>query len=131
LPAVALEDGDRIRLPAITQSVGVFGSVYNAGSFIHDVGSTLGQYVQRAGGPKTSAEYDAAFVVRANGSVLSASQNSGWGRTRQFDSQPALPGDTVFVPEEAARVTWVQGAKDWTQILYQLGVGMAALFWTR
>jgi hypothetical protein len=66
-------------------------------------------------------------VVRANGSVLSASQGSWWSRTREFEGQPALPGDTVFVPEEVARGTFVQGAKDWTQILYQLGVGLAAL----
>ncbi|CAD5371271.1 exported hypothetical protein [Rubrivivax sp. A210] len=131
LPAVAVEDGDRIQLPASTQGVGVFGSVYNGGSFVHDGGRTLGHYVQRAGGPKGNADYEAAFVVRANGSVISASQGSLWSRAREFDSQPALPGDTVFVPEESARVTWVQGAKDWTQILYQLGVGMAALFWTR
>jgi hypothetical protein len=38
-----------------------------------------------------------------------------------------LPGDTVYVPERLDRVTFVQGAKDWTQILYQLGVGLAAL----
>jgi hypothetical protein len=66
-------------------------------------------------------------VVRANGSVLSARQGGGWLRTRQFESQPALPGDTVFVPEELFRGSFVQGAKDWTQILYQFGVGLAAL----
>jgi len=31
------------------------------------------------------------------------------------------------VPEELFRGSFVQGAKDWTQILYQLGVGLAAL----
>ncbi len=127
LPAVALEDGDRILLPPGNQSVGVFGSVFNAGSFLHSSGRNLGDYVQRAGGPSGGADYGAAFVVRANGSVLSASQGSWWSRTREFEGQPALPGDTVFVPEEVARGTFVQGAKDWTQILYQLGVGLAAL----
>lgn len=127
LPAIELEDGDQLLLPPANQGVGVFGSVYHAGSFLHGAGRRLGDYIQRAGGPTTGAEYDAAFVVRANGSVLSAAQGSRWSRTRQFEDQPALPGDTVFVPEELFRVSWVQGAKDWTQILYQLGVGLAAL----
>ncbi len=127
LPPVELEDGDRILLPPGNQSVGVFGSVFNAGSFLHSAGRNLGDYVQRAGGPTGGADYGSAFVVRANGSVLSASQNAWWSRTRDFESQAALPGDTVFVPEEVARGTFVQGAKDWTQVLYQLGVGLAAL----
>ncbi|OYU98171.1 MAG: sugar ABC transporter substrate-binding protein [Burkholderiales bacterium PBB5] len=127
LPAIALEDGDQLVLPAANQSVGVFGSVYNTGSFSHDSGRSLGHYIQRAGGPTAGADYGAAFVVRANGSVLSAAQGGFWSRSRDFETLPALPGDTVFVPEDLFRGTWVQGAKDWTQILYQLGVGLAAL----
>jgi hypothetical protein len=38
----------------------------------------------------------------------------------------AEPGDTVFVPEEMDKTTFLQKAKDWTQVLYQLGIGLAA-----
>jgi protein involved in polysaccharide export with SLBB domain len=128
LPPLELQDGDQVTLPPSNQSVGVFGSVFNPGSFVHDSGRKLGSYIDRAGGPTEGADYAAAFVVRANGSVLSARQNALWyARTRSFESEAALPGDTVFVPEELFRGTFVQGAKDWTQILYQLGVGLAAL----
>lgn len=127
LPDVALEDGDRISLPAAHQSVGVFGSVYNTGSFQHAAGRTLGHYLARAGGVTAGADARAVFVVRANGSVHSAAQGSFWSRGDDFEALPALPGDTVFVPEDLFRGTVVQGAKDWTQILYQLGVGLAAL----
>lgn len=128
LPDVALEDGDRISVPAANQSVGVFGSVYNTGSFQHAAGRTLGHYLERAGGATSGADARAIFVVRANGSVHSAAQGgTWWSRSDAFEALPALPGDTVFVPEDLFRGTWVQGAKDWTQILYQLGVGLAAL----
>jgi protein involved in polysaccharide export with SLBB domain len=127
LPTLALEDRDQVRVPARSRSIGVFGSVFNAGSFVHDGHKRLGDYLQRAGGPTAGADYRAAFVVRANGSVLSARQGGWWSGTDRFESEPALPGDTVFVPEQYDRTTWVQGAKDWTQILYQLGVGLAAL----
>lgn len=131
LPALTLEDGDFVRLPPRSQSVGVFGTVFNAGSFVHDEQLRLGDFVARAGGPTAAAEAGAMFVVRANGSVLSARQGGWWNGRSEFESQPALPGDTVFVPERLDRVTFVQGAKDWTQILYQLGIGLAALMTIR
>jgi hypothetical protein len=68
------------------------------------------------------------FVVRANGTVVSARQLAGWsGGSSSFRSTPALPGDTLFVPEEMNKTTGVQDAKDWTQILYQLGLGLAGI----
>ena len=127
LPAMALEDGDQLRLPPRTQGVGVFGSVFNAGNFAHQGGQDLGAYLRRAGGPTAGADYASAFVIRANGSVASARQGGWWNGTSRFEEEPALPGDTVFVPEKLDRITFVQGAKDWTQILYQFGVGIAAL----
>jgi protein involved in polysaccharide export with SLBB domain len=131
LPALVLEDGDFVRVPPRSQSVGVFGTVFNAGSFVHGGELSLGDYLARAGGPTAAAEADSMFVVRANGSVLSARQGGWWSGRSQFEGEPALPGDTVFVPERLDRVTFVQGAKDWTQILYQLGVGLAALLTIR
>jgi protein involved in polysaccharide export with SLBB domain len=127
LPALPLEDGDQLRLPPRTQAVGVFGSVFNAGSFVHRDGQDLGDYLRRAGGATGGADYASAFVIRANGSVASARQGGWWNGVSLFEQQPALPGDTVYVPEKLDRTTFVQGAKDWTQILYQLGVGVAAL----
>lgn len=127
LPPLALEDGDALRLPARNRSVGVFGSVFNAGSFAHDGARRLGDYLARAGGPTAAADARSAFVVRANGNVVSARQGGSWSGLAQFEQQPALPGDTLFVPEKLDRVSWVQAGKDWTQILYQFGIGIAAL----
>ena len=33
----------------------------------------------------------------------------------------------MFVPEEMNKTTFTQNAKDWTQILYQFGLGIAAI----
>jgi hypothetical protein len=38
----------------------------------------------------------------------------------------AEAGDTIFVPEDLDKSTWMQSAKDWTQIVYNLGLGAAA-----
>jgi hypothetical protein len=67
-------------------------------------------------------------VIRANGTAVSARQRNGWfGSAGSIDNVTAEPGDTIFVPEELDKATFVQNAKDWTQILYQFGLGIAAI----
>ena len=72
------------------------------------------------------------MVVRADGSVYSNRAQRSWvgmGNSR-FMSTTLQPGDAIFVPEEADKRTgytrFIEGAKDWTQLLYQFGIGAAA-----
>ncbi|MFG6486800.1 SLBB domain-containing protein [Roseateles sp. BYS78W] len=128
VPPLAVEDGDRLYIPSRPNTVGVFGSVFNGGSYLLRSGSSIEDIVKLAGGPTRGADAASMFVLRANGSVISARQsNSGWFGSSGLSSTPALPGDTVFVPEELNKTTFMQEAKDWTQILYQFGLGAAAL----
>ncbi|WP_083748974.1 SLBB domain-containing protein [Pelomonas sp. KK5] len=129
LPRLVVEDGDRVSIPGRPTTVGVFGSVFNAGSYLLPPGGTLNDVMKQAGGTKRGADTDSIFVVRANGSVVSARQsNSGWlGVGSGIEHLSALPGDTIFVPEELDKTTFVQSAQQWTQILYQFGLGAAAL----
>lgn len=127
LPALLLEDGDRLFVPPRPTSVGVFGSVYNGGSYLYSSGRTLDEYLRLAGGPTRGADEASTFVIRANGSVVSNQQRSRWLRSTVLPEVRAEPGDTVFVPEELDKTTFVQAAKDWTQILYQFGLGVAGI----
>jgi protein involved in polysaccharide export with SLBB domain len=128
LPVLALEDGDRLMIPPRSTSVGVFGSVFNGGNYLYSDGRQVGDYLRLAGGPTRGADARSIFVVRANGTVVSGRQQGGrFGWSGDLDGVAALPGDTVFVPEEMDKSTFTQSAKDWTQILYQLGVGLAGL----
>lgn len=128
LPALAVEDGDKIYVPARPNTVGVFGSVFNGGSYVLKRGDSIEGIIQLAGGPTRGADTASIFVLRANGSVVSARQStSGWFGGNGLSTVAALPGDTVFVPEELNKTTFMQEAKDWTQILYQFGLGAAAL----
>lgn len=129
LPALTVEDGDRLYIPPRPSTVGVFGSVFNGGSYLYKTGSSVEDVLQLAGGPTKGADKGSVFVIRANGSVSSArSSGGGWLAfgTQMTDLQ-ALPGDTVFVPEEMNKTSFVKEAKDWTSILYQFGLGAAAL----
>lgn len=129
LPELSLEEGDHILIPARPATVGVFGSVFNNGSFLWKKGSSVEDALRLAGGPTRGADASSTFVLRANGSVISAQQSvSGWiNFGTSLSNVAALPGDTVFVPEEMNKTTFMQSAKEWTQILYQFGIGAAAL----
>jgi hypothetical protein len=49
------------------------------------------------------AERKAVFVIRADGSVISAKNNTGWWSGDPL-SAPLRPGDTIVVPEKAPKV---------------------------
>lgn len=128
LPDLVLEDGDRLYVPPRLSTVGVFGSVFNAGSYLHTDGRLLDDYLRLAGGPTKGADAASAMVIRANGSVVSSRQQAGWfNRGPGLDGLRAEAGDTVFVPEEIDKTSFVQSAKDWTTIFYNFGLGAAAI----
>ena len=123
LPALTMEDGDQLVIPSRPTTVGVYGSVFNQGAFLYRTDAQLGDYVGLAGGEQRTAYKSGEFVLRANGTTRSNQQ--GWFNS--ISGLEALPGDTVFVPEDLERVTWWQGTKELTTILYQFGLGAAAL----
>jgi hypothetical protein len=128
IPDFPLENGDSLTVPARGTSVGVFGSVFNTGSFVFVPNHTTDDYLHLAGGPTRGADKASMFVIRANGSVVSAQQGSSfWHSGNEFHGALVLPGDTIFVPEELNKSTFIQDAKDWTQILYQFGLGVAGI----
>jgi hypothetical protein len=128
LPDLPLEDGDTLNIPNRSSSVGIFGSVFNTGSFVFEPGHTTEQYLALAGGPTRGADKTSMFMLRANGSVVSARQGeSFWHSGSEFSGAVVQPGDTIFVPEQLNKSTFVQDAKDWTQILYQFGLGLAGI----
>jgi len=128
LPDFPLENGDGLKIPARGSSVGVFGSVFNTGNFVFVPNHTTLDYLRLAGGPTRGADKLAMFVIHANGSVISAQQGgSFWHSGNEFQDAIVQPGDTLFVPEQLDKSTFIQDAKDWTQILYQFGLGAAGI----
>jgi protein involved in polysaccharide export with SLBB domain len=100
----------------------------NGGSYLYAGSRSIDDYLNLAGGPTRGADQASVFVIRANGSVVSSPQGDSWfSNKRDLATVKAVPGDTVFVPEQIGKTTWVQDAKDWTQIIYQLGLGFAGI----
>lgn len=124
LPDLVLEDGDRFVVPQRPSVVNVIGAVYNESAYLHRSEKTLNDYMQQAGGVTRDADRKSMYVMRADGSVLSA-QQAGW--FSRLGSTALMPGETVIVPVELDKTSFMRSLKDWTQILYQFGLGAAAV----
>jgi protein involved in polysaccharide export with SLBB domain len=125
-PAIRLENGDRIVIPSMPSFVQVFGFVNTESALIYRKGLTVKDYLAISG-VGSSADLNGAILVRANGNAIT--NQSTWGN--DVLSAVVLPGDTIFLPEKFDRESvWSQSvrtAKDFTQVLYQLGLGAAAI----
>jgi polysaccharide export outer membrane protein len=126
LPAVELEDGDRLIIPAKPATVGVVGAVYNQSSFLYEGNGSVSKYLRYAGGGTRDADKGRAFIVRANGSVMSKQAHSSiW--SGGFDGLKLYPGDAIVMPEKVRSSNVLKGLRDWTQVFAQLALGAAAL----
>lgn len=126
-PTLELENGDELTVPALPTQVSVAGSVFNQGSFVFKPGKNTAFYLEQAGGSTKTADRASMFLVRANGQVLSAQQYS-WYSPFSLTSTRALPGDVLYVPEDYEfRLGTLRTVVQISQILYQLGLGAAAV----
>lgn len=130
LPTLPLEDGDRIHIPTLPGFVAAAGAVHNENVFIHKPGKTVADILQTAGITE-DAETSATFVLRADGTVVSSRGSGGWFGGNSISGLTLMPGDTVVVPAKVDRETRynfvTRAVKDWTQIFYNFGLGVAAL----
>jgi polysaccharide biosynthesis/export protein len=109
---VAVQDGDELVIPKKTNYVMVGGQVFNPTAVSYLPGKSAKWYLSQAGGTTQIADKSAAFVIRADGSVLSAKNNSSFWSGDPM-SAVLKPGDSIVVPEKAPKV----GPRNWAPIL--------------
>ncbi len=126
LPVLRLENGDKIHVPHRPDFIQVFGSVNTESALVYREGLSVKDYIGMAGIAST-ADLNGVILVRADGSAMT--NQSFWGN--DVLSAQVLPGDILVMPEKFDRESvWsqtVRNAKDFTQVLYQLGLGAAAI----
>ena len=112
---VAIRDGDVLVIPKKADYVTVNGQVFNPTAVSYRPGRSARWYLNQAGGLTQLANKKAVFVIRADGSVLSSKNNSGFWSGDPLDGS-LRPGDSIVVPEVAPRI----GGRNW-QTLFQAG----------
>lgn len=121
--AMLLENNDRVLIPPRPVTVGVFGAVFQPGSFAESQGSRIGDYLAKAGGPTRIADRSGLFVVRANGAVVSQQQR---GRGNVLDEY-AMPGDIIFVPVQTRGNSLLDRVIEVATAIYQVSLGAVGL----
>jgi len=107
-------NGDVLVIPKNPNTVLVTGQVFNPTAIsLQGGGRSAKWYLSQAGGLTPLADKKGIFVIRADGSVVAAKNNSsGW-----FSGDPLSaslrPGDTIVVPEKAPKV----GGPNFTTVL--------------
>ncbi len=134
LPGIRLQNGDRISIPTVSDFISVQGAVLAETAFMYRPNETVGDYLDRAGVTR-EADLDNLMIIRADGSIESGARSSTvrtlWGVASGMQGRPLFPGDTIFVPQQVDRrsgyTRFIEGAKDWTSLFYQFGLGAAAI----
>lgn len=128
LPQVTLQNGDRLVVPSKPAFVNVFGAINVEASPLWRPNTRVKDYLKMAGAT-VDADLDNVFVMRVDGTVVS-SESQGWFFGK-IGGVEVMPGDTIVVPEKVDRQTawtkFTQGAREWTQILANFGLGAAAI----
>jgi len=107
-----LRAGDEIIVPKKNNFVMVSGQVYNPTAVSYLPGKSAKWYLSQSGGLTQIADKKAAFVIRADGSVLSSKNNSGFWSGDPMNAV-LKPGDSIVVPEKAPKV----GGRNWIPLL--------------
>ncbi|HXC48941.1 MAG TPA: SLBB domain-containing protein [Candidatus Sulfotelmatobacter sp.] len=110
---VALRDGDILMIPKKANVVTVNGQVFNPTAISAQSGRSAKWYLSQAGGLTPIADKKAVFVIRADGSVISAKNNGGGWFSGDPLSATLRPGDAVVVPEKPPKI----GGVNWTAIM--------------
>ncbi len=122
VPPIAVEPGDVFYIPTQPNIVSVTGSVAaNQVSLAYESDQEVDDYIKLAGGYTRGADKSNIYVIRASGEYVRA---GSWFGSSSVD---VYPGDAIFVPEDFQKVSWTKELKDWTSIIYQLGLGAAAI----
>jgi polysaccharide export outer membrane protein len=109
---VTLRDGDELVIPKKPNYILVNGQVFNPTAVSYLPGRSAKWYLSQSGGLTQIADKGAVFVIRADGSVFSAKNNSGvWSGDPM--SAVLKPGDTIVVPEKAPKI----GSHNWAAIM--------------
>lgn len=132
---IELDDKDVLTVPSKPTQVQVIGSVFNQTAFLYTHDTTVADYLKKAGGTMDSADEEAMFVLKVDGTAVSKKESRGlsWDTGSRswlgnsFMYAKLDPGDTIVVPEKIESIHWLREVKDLTQILYQIAVTAGVL----
>ncbi|MFZ5447630.1 MAG: SLBB domain-containing protein [Thermodesulfobacteriota bacterium] len=116
---IAMQEGDVLSVPQEQQTVNVVGAVYAPTAVVYGPHKTVKEYIAIAGGPSQIGDVKNTYVIKVNGSA--SSSRGGW-LGGGINSVVLDPGDTIVVPEQLEKVSWLKAVKDVATILGNIAI---------
>lgn len=111
---VVLEDGDSLDVPRTPDFVQVAGQVYVPTSHLYRDDRRIGDYIELSGGHTVLGNLKHAYVIQANGEVMSL---KGSRSSSTIARKSVQPGARIYVPINVDRMNGTEKAQTWVQTL--------------
>ncbi|MFK5986014.1 MAG: SLBB domain-containing protein [Pseudomonadota bacterium] len=121
---ILLENGDRLTVPEMAYEVSVYGEVYHSTTHIYNKNKGSQEYIDLSGGTTKLANSSHAYVIQANGEVLSV-RKEGWFSS--WNNIPLKPGASIYVPIDIDRSNNRETLQSWTEIMFRLTLSAAGI----
>jgi len=121
---ILLENGDQLIIPELAYEVSVMGEVYHPSTHSYDKNKGSSEYINLSGGPTILAKKSHAYVVQANGEVMSV-REKGWFDS--FNNIEVKPGATIYMPINVDRINQLETAQSWSEIIFHLALSAASV----
>jgi len=117
LPDMHLEDGDRLDVPVIPETVQVLGAVMNPHAFIFHPGARASEYIHLAGGTNRDADRKRIVILRADGTTVPTHDANSPVFSSGFNDVRLFAGDSVVVPEKNPHLSPMAQFLAWSSAL--------------
>lgn len=128
-PDIELQDGDKLFIPRVQNTISVVGEVYvsNAHNFKKEL--SIQDYIDLSGGVTDYADPDKSYIIKADGSIIPSKNinTGGFFRSNSSTRSTLQPGDSIVVPLKVDSFSGLTATTEVTQVIYQLAVAAAAI----
>jgi protein involved in polysaccharide export with SLBB domain len=121
---VVLENGDKLVVPTTPTYVNVAGQVYVPTSHMYRKHRRVGDYIELSGGHTVIGRLHDAFVVQANGEVMSY---TGHRSSSAIVKAKVAPGAEIIVPLNLDRMTTNEHVQEWLKSIFSVALTAAVL----
>lgn len=125
---VLLQDGDKIVVPKLVESITVAGEVYEPGSFRFEAGLSFSDYIELAAGMTDRARKKDIYIIEVNGAVVRLENNKR--ELFRFDRNVSAltPGAVIVVPTNFDYEKPINRYRTITSVVFESVASVAAFF---
>lgn len=113
---VVLEDGDKLHVPTTPAYVNVAGQVYVPTSHMYRKERNAEDYIELSGGGTVIGRVKHAYIIQANGEVMSY---TGKRSSKRITKAKIQPGAEIVVPLNLDRMNGTERLQSWTRSLME------------